>query len=129
MPAYNYVAHLASSPGPTQLFNVARFSACNIENMGVAWGRGYYVLIASVELASKILRELACTSREAPRFLTLEPGFSATAAYSFVFADRVRSNLPLYLRSTCLRSPPPPRRPRIAVKGISRHNFRPVRFY
>ena len=44
-------------------------------------------LIASVELASKILRELACTSREAPRFLALEPeSFSTTAAYSFVFA-------------------------------------------
>ena len=32
-----------------------------------------YALIASVKLATKILRELACMSREAPRFLALEP--------------------------------------------------------
>ena len=44
-------------------------------------------LIASVELATKILRELACTSHKAPRFLALEPeSFSTTADYSFVFA-------------------------------------------
>ena len=30
--------------------------------------------------------ELACMSREAPRFLALELSFSTTAAYSFVFA-------------------------------------------
>ena len=41
----------------------------------------------------------------------------------------VRSNLPLYVRSICLCFPSPQRVPRIAVKGISRHNFRPVRFY
>ena len=49
-----------------------------------------YALIASAELkilATKILRELACTSHEAPRFLALEPeSFSTTAAYSCVFA-------------------------------------------
>ena len=46
-----------------------------------------YALIASVELATKILRELASTSHEAPHFLALEPeSFSTTAAYSFVFA-------------------------------------------
>ena len=46
-------------------------------------------LIASAELilVTKILRELAWTSREAPRFLALEPeSFSTTAAYSCVFA-------------------------------------------
>ena len=83
-------------------------------------------------LATKTLRELACTPCEAPRFLALEPeSFSATVSipYSFVFAAfmRVRSNLPLYLRSTCLCSPSPQIRPRMAVKGISRHNFRPLR--
>ena len=31
-----------------------------------------YALIVSVELAIKILHELACTSREAPRFLALD---------------------------------------------------------
>ena len=31
-------------------------------------------------------RELACMSREAPRFLALELSFSTTAVYSFVFA-------------------------------------------
>ena len=36
-----YTSTLASSPGHSQLFNVARFSACNIEKLGVAWGRGY----------------------------------------------------------------------------------------
>ena len=59
-------------------------------------------------------------SHEAPRFLALEPQFfSTTAAYSFVFA----------VKSNCSRSPSQQRRPRITVKGISRHNFRPVRFY
>ena len=63
--------------------------------------------------------------------LSLEPAsFSTTAAYSFVFRCMgVRSSLPLYVRSTCLCSPSPQRRPMIAVKGISRHNFRPVHFY
>ena len=33
---------LASYPGHSQFFNVARrFSACNIEKLGVAWVRGY----------------------------------------------------------------------------------------
>ena len=45
-----------------------------------------YALITSAELilATRILRELTCTS---PHFLALEPeSFSTTAAYSFVFA-------------------------------------------
>ena len=70
--------------------------------------------------------ELACKSREVPRFLALEPvGFSTTAAYSFVFAVwgaiRFASLYEKYLLV-------PQRWRRIAVKGIYRHNFRPVHF-
>ena len=89
-----------------------------------------HALIASVELATKILCELACMSREAPRFLALDRNSFDNSSLLVRFRClRVRSNLPLYLRSTCLCSPSPQRRPRIAVKGISRNNFRPVRFY
>ena len=84
-----------------------------------------YTLIASVEL-----RELACTSRVAPRFLASDRKFFDDSSLLVRFRClRVRSNLPLCLRSTCLCSPSPQRRPRIAVKGISRNNFRRVRFY
>ena len=42
--AFDSVCHkLASSPGHT-----SRFSACNIEKLGVAWGRGYHKLDLSV---------------------------------------------------------------------------------
>ena len=95
-----------------------------------------YALIASAELilATKILCELACISREAPRFLGLEPesfrSFFKNSCFTRSFSlPKGRSNLPLYLRSTCLCTPSPQRLPRIAVKGISRHNFRPVHFY
>ena len=39
---FQHMSLVASSPGSTQLFNVAReISACNIEKLGVAWVRGY----------------------------------------------------------------------------------------
>ena len=83
-----------------------------------------------MNLATKTLHELARV-HEAPHFLALEPeSFSTTAALLVRFRRlKVRSNSPFYLRSTCLCSPPPQRQPRITVKGISRHNFRPMRFY
>ena len=89
-------------------------------------------VIASVELATKILREFACMSRGAPRALLSFKArrfFGNSSLLVRFRCLRVRLNVPLYLRSTCLRSPPPLRRPRIAVKGVSRCNFRPVRFY
>ena len=50
-------------------------------------------VIASVKSVTEVvLHELACTSREALRFLALEPvNFSTTAAYSFVFAALIQS--------------------------------------
>ena len=94
-----------------------------------------HALIVSVELATKILRELerelACMSCEAPRFLALDRVFDNSSLLVRFRCLRVRSNLPLYVRSTCLcsRSQSPQRWPRIAVKGISLNNFRPERFY
>ena len=64
--------------------------------------------------------ELACMSREAPRFLALElnpVSFSTIAAYSFVFVVWGCDQICLWWYSL-----PPQRWPRIAVKGIYRHN-------
>ena len=72
---------------------------------------------------------LACMSREAPRFLALDRVFRQQQLTRSFSLPEGGSNLPLYLRSTCLCYPSPRRWPRIAVKGISRNNFRPVRFY
>ena len=40
---------LASSPGHSQLFNVSHFSVCNVEKLGVAWGRGYSATVTSIK--------------------------------------------------------------------------------
>ena len=39
---------VVSSRVSPNLFNVARFSACNIEKLGVAWGRGYMYSITPI---------------------------------------------------------------------------------
>ena len=83
-----------------------------------------------MELATKILGELACKSHvfEAQlMLLSLEPeSFSATAAYtcSLSLFRGVIDLYENYLLARC--SPPPQTWPRIAVKSIYRHNFRPV---
>ena len=68
-----------------------------------------------LKLATKILRELACMSREAPCFCLEPESFSITAAYFFVFTvwgcDR------FFLRTICWCHPPQKRWPKIAVKG------------
>ena len=86
--------------------------------------------IASMKLAAKILRGWArvhvtwsttLLSFRAERFLT-------TAAYSFVFIVWGCDRVCLSMRTICWCSPPPQRWPRIAVKGVYRHNFWPVHF-
>ena len=73
--------------------------------------------------------KVACISREAPRFLTLASKFFDNSSLLVRFRCLgVRSNLPLYMKTICWCPLPPQRWPRIAVKGIYRHNFRPVHF-
>ena len=40
--AIRHIIPVASSPGRSQLHAEKRFSTCNVEELGVAWGRGYY---------------------------------------------------------------------------------------
>ena len=71
----------------------------------------------------------ACISREAPRFLALASKFFDNSSLLVRFRCLgVRSNLPLYTKTICWCPLQPQRWPRIAVKGIYRHNFRPVHF-
>ena len=74
-------------------------------------------------------RELACKSREVLRFLALEPVRFRQQQLTRSFSlSGVRSDLPLYTKNICWCSLPQQRWPRIAVKGVYRHNFRPVHF-
>ena len=89
-----------------------------------------YALIASVELATKILCELVCTSRVAPRFLALDRVFRQQhLTRSFLLPGGAIKLAPLPEIYTYLCYPSPQRWPKITLKGISRNNFRPVRFY
>ena len=84
-----------------------------------------------VVASSKVLGKsyLSCTSREAPRFLALgQQVFDNSSLLIRFRCLGVRSKLPLYTKTICWCSLPPQRWPRIAVKGIYRHNFRPVHF-
>ena len=84
-------------------------------------------LIASMKLATKVLHKLACTLQEAPLFLALEP--ESFRQQQLTCSISLPGGASFYVRSTCLCFPSQKRRPRIAMKGISCHNFRPVRFY
>ena len=73
--------------------------------------------------------ELACMSREAPRFLASEPvSFRQQQLTRSFSLSEGAINLPLYTKTICWCSQLPHRWPRIAVKGIYSHNFRLMRF-
>ena len=92
-------------------------------SLSTAWAR-VRVLVYYIRVAR--LCELTCASCEAPCFLALKPvSFSTTAAYLFVFAIWVCNDICL---SMCWCSPLPQRWPRISVKGVYWHKFRPVHF-